>query len=270
MKRTWLVAVLLMLALYGCADPKVDTSSDEKMKTSIEKVRQSLPQEKRADFDRALQLLALNQIDLSNLFATGSTGADLTAAKMKDAINGKTGPEIIAEAQKIEAQRKEQERVQALTEIKELEDKKVKAAEARTHLAKFEVVRSRFYKQKRDFLGAEPIIELTVRNGTGQAVSRAYFVGTLASPNRSVPWLKDEFNYSISGGMEPGEEAHWKLSPNMFSNWGKVDAPADAIFTVTVEQVDGADGKPLFSVREFSERDAERLEKLKKEYGVAK
>lgn len=268
MNRTWLVMLLLAAALLGCADPKVDTTSDEKMKASIEKVRQSLPEGKRAEFDKALQLLAFSKINLSSLLTEGATGAGSTAAKMKDAINGKTGPEIIAEAQRIETERKERERVQAIAEIKELEEKKAIAAEARASLAKFEVVRSRFYKRERQFLGAEPIIELTVRNGTGHAVSRAYFVGTLASPKRSVPWLKDTFNYSISGGMEPGEEARWNLAPNMFSHWGKVEVPPDAILTVEVEQLDGPDGKALFSTSEFSKQDAERLDKLKKEYGV--
>ena len=117
-------------------------------------------------------------------------------------------------------------------------------------------------------MGKQPIIELTVKNGTEQAVSRAYFEGTIASPDRSVPWHKDTFNYSISGGLEPGEEATWNLAPNMFSDWGKVDAPAEAIFTVTVEQLDGADGEPIYSTRELSERDLERLNELKKKYGV--
>ena len=55
---------------------------------------------------------------------------------------------------------------------------------------------------------------------------------------------------------------------NQVSDWGKVDAPAEAIFTVTVEQLDGADGEPIYSTRELSERDLERLNELKKKYGV--
>ena len=117
-------------------------------------------------------------------------------------------------------------------------------------------------------MGKQPIIELTVKNGTSEAVSRAYFEGTLASPKRSVPWHKDTFNYGISGGLEPGEEASWSLAPNMFSDWGKIDAPKDAVFTVTVEQLDGPDGEPIYSTRAFSEHDQERLDELKKEYGV--
>ena len=106
--------------------------------------------------------------------------------------------------------------------------------------------------REKEYMGNQPIIELTVENRTGQAISRAYFEGTLASPNRSVPWHKDTFNYSISGGLEPGEKAAWSLAPNMFSGWGKIEAPADAVFTVTVERLDGADGEPGSRERSFS------------------
>lgn len=268
MRYRLVVAALTAMLLAACSDPRVDTSTDETTKASIEKVRQSLPEDKRAEFDQALQTVALSQLDLKTLMAEGAGAAGTTTSKMKQAIGGKSASEIIAAAKTIEAERKERERAQALAEIKELEEKRARAEQGRAALAKFEVTRSRFFKQKRQFLGSEPIIELTVKNGTGHAISRAYFVGTLASPGRSVPWLKDTFNYSISGGLEPGEEATWRLAPNMFSDWGTVAAPADAIFTVEVEQLDGANKETLFSTKEFSARDAERLEKLKKEYGV--
>lgn len=139
MFKKHVAASFLAVALLGCADPKVDATTDESMKASIEKVRQSLPEEQRAEFDEALQLLAFSQVDLPTLMAQGAAGASSVTGKMKDAIGGKTGPQIIAEAQRIEAERKERQRVQALAEIQELEEKKAKVAEARASLAKFEV-----------------------------------------------------------------------------------------------------------------------------------
>ena len=68
----------------------------------------------------------------------------------------------------------------------------------------------------------------------------------------------------------PGEEATWSLAPNMFSGWGKVEPPADAIFTVTVEQLDGADDKPIYSTRDFDAHDSKRLSDLKVKYHVEK
>ncbi len=259
---------LIVVLIAGCSDPKIDASSDESMKASVQKVRESLPESKRGDFDEAMKVLAFSKIDMKDLFTQGATGVGNLEGKVKESLSGKTGEQVIAEAARIQAERKERERQQALEEIRELETKRAKSESARDELKKFQVIRSRFYLRKQEFMGKQPIIELTVKNGTEQAVSRAYFEGTIASPDRSVPWHKDTFNYSISGGLEPGEEATWNLAPNMFSDLGKVDAPEEAIFTVTVEQLDGADGEPIYSTRELSERDLERLNELKKKYGV--
>lgn len=265
-KKQLLNFIMAIVIATGCSKPTVDTSSDETMKSSIAKVRESLPVEKRAEFDEALSIIAFSEIDLKNLFASGAAGVNVTEAKVKQSLHGKTGDEIIAQAAQIKKEREEKERVQALAEIKELEEKQLKAQSAKAELAKFQVIRSRFYKRKQEFIGEQPIIELTVKNGTQHPVSRAYFKGTLASPGRAVPWLREDFNYEISGGLEPGEAATWNLAPNMFSEWGRVQPPSDAILTVEVEQLDGPDGKALFSSREFSDDDAKRLAELKQRY----
>lgn len=264
-----LAAACIIVLLAACAKPTIDASTDEAMKASVAKVRESLPEGKRDEFDKAVELVALSQLDFKTLMTDGATGANTTVGRMKSSLNGKTGAEVIAEGKRIEEERKAKERVQALAEIKELQEKKSSAESAKVELAKFQVIRSRFYKQKREYLGEQPIIELSVRNGTGHPVSRAYFAGTLASPSRSVPWMKDTFNYSISGGLEPGEEASWSLAPNMFSDWGKVEAPADAVLTVEVEKLDGADGNTLFSTRDFTDRDEDRLKRLMAEYAAS-
>lgn len=259
---------LVVFVMAGCSDPKIDASSDDAMIESTQKVRDSLSGLRKEEFDEALQVLAFSQIDMKDIFAEGVVGPGNLESKMRDALDGKTAEQVIAAAGQITSERQARERAQALEEIRELEEKKENSMRAREELKKFEVLRSRFYMRERDFMGKEPIIELTVRNGTNSPVARAYFEGTIASPNRSVPWLKDTFNYSISGGLEPGEEVTWNLAPNMFSDWGKVDAPADAVFTVTVEKLDGPDGETLYSVREFGAREVERLSELKSQYGI--
>jgi hypothetical protein len=257
---------ILVLLLGACSKPTIDTSSDERMKASVAKVRESLPETQRAQFDKALQVLMFSRLDFATLIKDGANGTSTSLDQAKSSLSGKTAAQVIAEADTILASRKAKEREQALGEIKELEGKQASAEAAKRELTKFEISRSRFYKHHRDFLGEESVIELTVRNNTGHAISRAYFMGTLASPNRSVPWIRDGINYEIPGGLEPGEEAKWSLAPNMFSDWGKATAPDDAVLTVQVERVDGADGKPLFSTRDFTEKDAERLTKLKFEF----
>ena len=145
---------------------------------------------------------------------------------------------------------------------------KSNAESSKEKLKNFIVIRSRFFQEEQQYRGKQPIIAITVKNGTNEAVSRAYFEGVLASPRRSLTWHKDTFNYSISGGLEPGEEQSWRLAPNMFSDWGQIEVPSDAVFTVTVERIDGADGSALYSTTEFTERDRKRLEELKEKYNI--
>ncbi len=159
-------------------------------------------------------------------------------------------------------------REQALEEIRTLETKQEESESTYEQLKKFKVIHSQFILREQEFNNKQPIIVLTVKNETEQAVSRAYFEATLASPGRKDPWYKDRFNYMISGGLEPGEEATWSLEQHMLSGWAKVDAPADAALTVTVEKIDGADGKSSSAARAFTGRDRERLDELKKKYGV--
>jgi hypothetical protein len=255
-----------MVFLASCSEPTVDATTDESMKISVAKVRESLPAGKRADFDEAIQLLAFSSFNLKSLFSEGAASVGNLKGKMKDNVHGKTGYQIIAEANQIKIERQQKEKEQAIQEIKELEKKKNQSSKAREELNKFKVLKSRFYKKKKQYMGVQPIIELTVKNGTTHPISRAYFKGTLASPNRSVPWHEDTFNYAISGGLEPGEKANWSLAPNMFSDWGRVKAPKDAIFTVIVERLDGADKKTLFSINGFGEGEQKRLAELKKKY----
>lgn len=264
--RQKLLFLALVLLLAGCSDPKIDASSDEAMEKSVEEIRKDLPKDRKKAFDEALQIVALRDLDLKDLFEDGMLGTKKSTAKIREALDGKTGEEVIAEAEKVKKEREKRAKEGALQKVAELEAKKEKAEKAKKHLARFTVISARFYKQERKYLGEEPIIELTVKNGTPHAVSRAYFKGTLASPNRSVPWLVDTFNYEISGGLEPGEEATWSLVPNIFSEWGKVTIQPDAVFTVEVEQLDGPDGRPLFSAREFTKSDEKILNELLAKY----
>ncbi|WP_084330478.1 DUF6694 family lipoprotein [Castellaniella defragrans] len=275
MKNSWLAVLFLILPLVAsCTEHRIDTSSDENMKTSVAKVRDALPSDQRTAFDDAIKTLVANSIDVKHIFASalaGETAQDLAIddfqQRMKSEISGKTGPEVIAYADEVRLKREAQAKTQALEEIDELQAKRRTAEEAKKDLANFIVLRSRFYKEPKRYSSDQPIIEMTVRNDTSHPISRAYFRGILASPDRAVPWLQETFNYKISGGLEPGEEATWSLAPNQFGEWGKVKSPADAVLTVTVTRLDGADEKALFSTDSFSERDEERLDQLLKRYG---
>lgn len=259
---TLTIAVMVLLA--GCGEPVVNTSTEANMETSIEKVRNALPVERRAKFDEALQVISFNQFDfgsmLSEAFAGGQPNMDRAVTNIHAMIEGRTGEEIIQLADKVVRERAQRECTQATGEIGELLAQKETADAAAHELDAFVVSRSRYSMQTSSFL-TYPVLELTVLNGTPHAISFAYFEGTLASPGRAVPWHQDQFGYRIPGGLEPGEEATWRLTPG-HSGWNDLKRDDNAVFTVTVQRLDGADGERLYPSVEFSERDERRLKEL--------
>lgn len=266
MKKIIGVALLSFL-LIGCDKPKIDASTEEAMQSSIAKVRESLPEDQRGEFDKAIQTVVLSNLNMSDLMhASSENGKEEISKKMREPLSGKTGAEVISYAQSVVAERELKQKEQALQEIKELESQKAEAAKAKEELKKFQVLASRFTMEPQQYGQPQPVIRLVVKNNTDKAISRAFFHGVIASEGRSVPWFEGDFNYEISGGLEPNEEATWALAPNQFSEWGKIDAPADAVFTVTVTKINGADKKPLFDTSGFSDQDNSRLEDLKKKY----
>lgn len=261
MKR-YLGAAIFAVLLSGCGPATLDASTEEALRDSSQELKRSLTPEEQARFEAAMQLIVMERAAPGgNIFAAARVDPAQAKAGVMQDLDGKSAEQVIAMADSILAERRAKERVQIQQEVQELSAKKSKAEQGKAELAKFEVIRSRFRMQEQRFGRPQPVIELTVRNGTNVPVSRAYFAGTISSPGRAVPWLKEDFNYSIQGGLEPGEEASWSLSPNMFSAWGSVRAPDDAVLTVEVSRLDGPDGKAAFDAA-FSERDANRLDEL--------
>ncbi len=226
----------------------------------------SLDATKSEEFKEALTFLIGNSIDLGSAMRASLAGKEYDPFASLQDLKGMNADQIITHANQVMKEREEKMREQALKEIAELEASKIKAEEAQVELEKFKVLKSRFYKYKKEHsFTAKPIIELKVKNETTYPISRIYCQGVLASPGRAIPWLQEEFNYQIAGGLEPGEIGDWSLAPNSFSTWGKVDAPKDAVLTVTITRLDGPDEKELFS-SDFSESKRKRLEELKAKY----
>lgn len=278
-----ILSIFLLVSLSGCNEPTIDTTTEETMRSSIQKVKESLALNKQEEFDKSIKVLMFSQIDMKNIFANAFAGKAMDKDKMlndmKKSLSGKTGLEVIELAKNLKVKRAKEEEVKKvkrieakksyeLSELEALQTKKLLYGKNKEKLSSFQVISSTFTQEPRSKYSSrlQPIIEVTVKNGTKHPVSRAYFKGTLQSKGRSIPWLVENFNYEISGGIEPNEKSTWRLAPNMFSEWGKVDSPKDAIFTVEVEQLDGVNGKRLLSVRDFSDKDKRRLAELEEKY----
>jgi len=265
MKRR-LASLLLVGSLVGCPGPVADGTSDASIKTSTTRMREGLTPEKRVEFDEALQTVALSGLNLESIGGLLKAGQDpeALAAQLRQKLAGKSVDEIIAEAKAIKAEREERHRQEKLKQVDELLKKLAAANDARAVLAKFTIGASRFWFEQQSF-STEPQIGLDVKNDTGHTVSRAFFAAELLTPGREVPWVKAEFNHSISGGLQSGEQAHWQLSPNMFG--GFAGAPrdrTDMVLVVSCTKLEGADGKAL-AEEEFTAADSESLLKLLEE-----
>jgi hypothetical protein len=135
-------------------------------------------------------------------------------------------------------------------------------AQVRDSLSKFQI-ESASLTQERGFIGLESHIALTVLNGTSHSISRAFFSADVRSPGREIPWIEETFNYTIPGGLAPGERATWHLTPKMFAgSWNNVQVPSNARFTATVVKLAGPDAEPLWGGAEFTLQDQKRLDSL--------
>ena len=264
--------VLLLLTTVIACTPKIDASSVESTASSLEKVRKSLNEEKRSQFEESLGAIVIDGLNLGGIAKGLIEGANIQAAIIPDSIrislDGLNADDVIAKGGAIIQRIAAEKLAKAKVELDELMAKKSAAESAKLELAKFKISDARFYKQKTGnyYVTEEPVIEFKVENGTAFAISRAFFQGTLKSPDRSVPWLVDDFNYSIPGGLEPGESAQWRLAPNMFSDWGEVDAPSDAVLLIETTKIYGPSGESLFDAGQFSERDAEKVDEILAEF----
>lgn len=263
--KTLVTLMLLSPLAFGCAAPTIDSSSDEAFESSMAAVREALPEDEKERFDAAIMDLAFSTVSLEDIMKQGrAADVDLLGPRIRDVLAGKSADEVFEAARLVREERERKEREQALQEITELAERATAARKAHEALSAFVVSRSRFEQQKRRF-STRAVIDLTVKNGTEHPVSRAYFRGTVSSPGRSVPWIQDDFSYSIPGGLEPGEEATWSLSPLGYE-WD-TEVPADAIFTVEVVRLDGADEEALFDAAGLSEYEQARLEQLREKFG---
>lgn len=269
MRRLALLLACTVL-LAGCPQgTRIDGSSKDAFKSSQKKMREELPKEKQEELDKALKILAFSDFDsLGDLLKAGQDPEAL-AERVREKLAGKTADEIIAAAAKVTAEREAKAREGKVKELEKLNEALQSSLKARAGLQKFKVRNVRLSRRKLGF-SLQSFANLTVTNGTSTTVSRAYFRAELITPGREVPWVSSEFNYSIPGGLEPGESAEWELTLSDYQGWAS--APRDRFDTALLVQCVRLDdpNKKAFLQSEFDRDDMETLKKLTEEVGSGK
>lgn len=108
MSRRLLVSVFIAFILIGCDStprddtPRIDTSSNHMVDSSIEKIRESLTDEKKREFEVALDIVLDNQLKISTkgLF-TKRVHTNILNYDEKKLLHNKSADDVIAEAKEI-------------------------------------------------------------------------------------------------------------------------------------------------------------------------
>ncbi|MBD2797553.1 hypothetical protein ID856_13545 [Xenorhabdus sp. 18] len=108
--RKLLMICLLGFALAGCDNRlKIDGTNEIAVKTSIERIRDTLPEDKKLQFDDSLNIAMINSINFDDLFKDNQNGniqhGDIQKLEQKffQSLHGKTADQVIEEAEKIKA-----------------------------------------------------------------------------------------------------------------------------------------------------------------------
>lgn len=105
-------ALIAIAVLAACAPPRIDGRDSEHTRSSIARVRRSLPEARQKEFDSALRYL----------MAAAATLPTLANPQVRSAIAGKSGEEIITAAEQQRASEKREREEEALRREKQAID----------------------------------------------------------------------------------------------------------------------------------------------------
>jgi hypothetical protein len=208
-------AVLLALFMFGCAEPTIDAHDNEAFARSTFAAKQSLPTERKRQFDLALQTVIEHY--------SNETTDDLDFVALNNQIGGMSGDDLIAFGSRLKY------------------EEEIAASNARIVAVKrtalFEQDQSK--KQQFSLLRARrsgesllSFIEIDVQNATNEIVTAFSMEVEYRVPGRAVAHAVIPVEIQIPGGLEPGETATFRQLPLGFP---RVDVPGAEFFGHVVE-----------------------------------
>lgn len=237
-----------MICLNGCGAQGIDGASDETFQTSIESLKQGLPDADRLKFDKALE-------GLQFIFSENALVALADSSRIKERIRTRLNGMTIQDVIDLWDER-------LAKEIKALKEKKTQNEAAQKELRKVVVQRSLFKIQR----NGQRVVEIRVKNDTEHTISHIYFRGVLTSPGRRGAWVEDYFHYGLPEGLKSGDSATWSFAL-LAAAWEQAPADREDLqLTVYVTRIDGEDREPVYDAQSnpFSRQDQRRLDRLMK------
>lgn len=262
-----LLPMMIVASLTGCGPAALDGSTPDTLEESVAKVASKLPEAQRVQFGADLTLIK-------------SYYEKQSPDQLLINLNGKSAADITAEASNLrEEQRLQQEKLaieeQQRAYLSELKEKKASLEEAikplqdsqkqSLELAEFVIESGKLGQMKHKDTGdVVNGIELVLKNGTAEEIYAAMFNGMLSAKGEGEgkPILASGFDIAFETPLQPGETRTVLFIPPMVSDWRSVAIPADADFTIQLDELLNIANKPLFSKAEFSLEDQASLDKL--------
>ena len=242
MKRLSL-AILCCFLLSGCIfDPVFDTSSWDAYQRSSAAIRARLGNDDLRRLDIALKYLVVES--MPGIAFDGQYGnANMRGALANPyVVLGRIGPRIDGRS--------------AAAIIQDLAlklDAEIQLTESGLQsvggvLGAVEVSSPSYYWRRSGYL-AQPVIEFTVRNNGNSPISRIYFSSVLTSPNRSIPWARQDFVQTFKGGLEPREKQQLTLQPRN-GDWNdpQLKDLSNAVLKVAVTNFEDASGERVIAI----------------------
>lgn len=238
--------MFVLILLTGCAPDKLDTSSEDATKASLEKITSSLSTEQKSIFQTAIQAAIVEAA-----FSGKSAGLNTALSQ----YNGKTGDEIIVEYQKVQvaltaerAAKQAKRKADLEKKIMELKAQQLNRMQVLSKLKLVKLEDAKIEKQEMGFMSEYRFIA-TVSNGSDITLTRVDFNFRITSPGREVPWNKDDGIFFIDGGLQPGEVRKESSSGDGMSGFilagNAMNEHPEAILEWTVIDAYGVDEKSI-------------------------
>ena len=268
-----LAATLLAAACTRGLDNKIDGSSEQTFRASLGVIRESVTPEAMRQLDEALKILAISDVSIG--FEGGILGAmekmggktsESLAEGLLAQVNGKTGKEVIAAAEKRRTEQGGRQLATVNAEIAKLAKARADKEGAREFLTKISIVEPRIAITGGG--GARmAIIDFKVQNASEEGISSVALRGTVTGAEGKV-LLVDEFNYKSSTPIMPGQTREVRLPSSSPGKWNSPELARQTELQLQLQVENAATPSGSKLAASFGQKEADRLALLEKQKPV--
>ena len=275
MKRAHFLVIAVLL-LAGCSrglDHRVDGSSEAGYRASLAKIRKASSDSDMKRLEDAIRVLAVTDVSIG--FEGGILGAlrklegkpvESLAEFVMTQVDGRTGREILAEADKRKRDQAEKQLAAVEAEMARLKKAKAEKEAAKDFLAKIQIAEPRIAVTGTG-AGRTGILDFKVVNGSEEALASLFLRAAVTGSEGRV-LLADEFNYRASPPIGVGQTREVRLPSSAPNKWNSPELAqhVELGLQLQVENAVTTGGSRLAA--SFTAKDADRLALLERDHPV--